>query len=78
MDYDNEFGTQDERKAALNVAKACQDLNRAIFNAAHVGVNVRVIDLTEDWDEHSNLQVKRMERRTMILPASEIAVRGGD
>lgn len=71
----DEFGTPAERQAARAVAEACQALNRAIYDAAHVGVNVRIIDLTEEWDEHSNLQVHRMERRVMILPAQAIKER---
>lgn len=69
---DDTYGTAAERQAALRVVKACQELNSAIFDAAYAGVNVRVVDLNESWDDHSNLEVHRMERRTMILPAQDV------
>jgi hypothetical protein len=69
-----DFGTPDERAAALRVAEACQALNNAISDASHVGVNVKIVDLEEDWDSPSRFQIHRMERRTMILPTPP----GGD
>ncbi len=67
---DNQFGTPEERAAARQVAEACKALNQALYDANFVGVNCKVVDLTERWDDHSNLQVARMERRTMILPTA--------
>lgn len=65
-----DFGSPEEREIARRVAQACKDLNTAIFDASYIGVNVKVVDLAEVWDDHSNLQVYRMERRTMILPTN--------
>jgi hypothetical protein len=67
-DFDHEFGTKEERDAALRVAIACKELNMAIFHADFVGVNVKVVDAQDEWDRHSNLRIHRMERRVMILP----------
>lgn len=64
-----DFGTKEEREAADRVVRACKELNTAIFHANFIGVNCKVVDLTEDWDGHSNLQVHRMERRVQILPS---------
>lgn len=63
-----DFGTDQERAAAKRVAQACDALNKAIFDANFIGVNCKVVDLAENWDSYSNLQVHRMERRVMILP----------
>lgn len=66
----SDFGTEEERAAALKVAEACKALNDAIWHAGYIGVNVKVVDLADSWDDHSNLRVERMERRTMILPTN--------
>jgi hypothetical protein len=66
-----DFGNTEERAAALRVALACKAINEAITAAARVGVNCKVIDLVSEWDDPSRLQVDRMERRTMILPAQQ-------
>jgi len=66
-----DLGTPEERAIALRVAEACKELNTAIWEAAHIGVNVKIIDLADKWDDQSNLQVYRMERRTTILPSTE-------
>jgi hypothetical protein len=66
-----DFGNPQEKAVALRVACACAELNKAIFDANFIGVNVKIVDLAENWDSHSNLQVHRMERRVMILPAEK-------
>jgi hypothetical protein len=69
-----DFGTKAERDAALCVALACKELNTSIRSAADAGVNVRIIELSKEWDAPSELQVARMERRVMILPTALKAV----
>jgi hypothetical protein len=69
MSNDDMYGNQEERQAALRVAEACQVLNKAIWDANFIGVNVKVVDLAESWDDPSNLRVERIERRAIILPA---------
>jgi hypothetical protein len=64
-----DFGNSEERAVALRVALACKELNEAISQAQHLGVYVKVVDIAADVHE-SNLQVRTMERRTMILPTA--------
>jgi hypothetical protein len=65
-----DFGNTEERQAALRIAVACKELNSAIADASNLGVNVKIVDLAKHWDDPSQLQVDRMERRTMILPTA--------
>ena len=65
-----DFGTDEERDAALRVAEACKALNNAIWHASYIGVNVKIVDLSESWDDPTNLRIERMERRTVILPTA--------
>jgi hypothetical protein len=66
---ETDFGNSEERAVALRVALACKELNEAISHAQHIGIFVKVADLAADCHE-SNLQVRIMERRTMILPTA--------
>lgn len=67
---DNAFGTPEERDAALKVCEATKALNSAIWEAHHIGVNVKIIDIREEWDDPTELQIQRMERRVKILPSA--------
>lgn len=64
-----DFGTSEEREAALKVCELTMALNNAIADARDAGVNVKIIDTEDDWDRPSSLQVSRMERRVRIVPA---------
>jgi hypothetical protein len=66
-----DFGSVDERAAALRVALAAKELNSAVCDAARLGVTVDITVLTIDEfgrrTGYPFVQVG-MERRTMILP----------
>lgn len=65
----SDFGNPEERALALRVAVACKELNSAISAARHLGVFIKVADLSAAHHE-SNLTIRTMERRTMILPTN--------
>lgn len=64
-----DFGTPEERSAAMRACEACKELNAALASAAGFGVNIKIRDINEDWDDRSELTIARMERRTTIVPS---------
>lgn len=63
-----DFGTPEERSAALRACEACKELNAALASAAGIGVNIKIRDIHDDWDDRSEMTIARMERRTRIVP----------
>jgi hypothetical protein len=69
-----DFGTPEERAAALRVCEACKALNDALSDAGRAGVNIKIIDLNKSWDDPTRLRIERMERRVPILPTALSAI----